>query len=118
MDDRPKYFYEFDGFRVEVEERRLFQNGRMIALTPRVFDILLALIANSGQTVEKEKLLEMVWPDTFVEESNLHHHVSTLRKVLGDDPQGQRLIKTIPKRGYRFTGNVRRVTKEADQVKI
>ena len=90
-------YRRFDRFRVEVEERRLTRNGAAVTLTSRDFDILLALIENSGQTVGKNDLMETIWEDTFVEEGNLNRHVSTLRKVLGDDPREQRFIKTIPK---------------------
>src|SRR5688572_30019494 len=95
-----RHFFEFDAFRVEVEERRLTLDGETLPLTAKAFDILLTLISNSGATVEKDTLIQTVWNDTFVEESNLNHHISTLRKVLGDSTREQRYIKTIPKQGY------------------
>lgn len=113
-----KHFFEFDEFRVEVEERRLLQNGLPVALASRDLDILLALIQNAGNTVDKNDLMETVWEDTFVEEGNLNRHVSTLRKLLGDDPKEQRFIKTIPKRGYRFTADVREIVEQGDTVTI
>ena len=109
MNGEPRHFFEFDAFRIEVEDRRLLLNRKVITLTPKVFDILLALVRNSGKTVEKEDLMEEVWSDTFVEEGNLNRHISTLRKILGDDPHEQKFIKTIPKHGYRFTADVREV---------
>lgn len=109
MNCEQRHFFEFDEFRIDVEERRLAHCGVPVALASRDFDILLALIERAGQTVDKNDLMDLVWKDMFVEEGNLNRHVSTLRKVLGDDPKAQRLIKTIPKRGYRFTANVREV---------
>lgn len=98
--------YEFESFRVDVIERRLWQNGKPVALTPKVFDLLVVLLENKGQTVEKDTLIRSVWSDTYVEEGSLNRSISTLRKALGDDSNEQRLIKTLPKRGYRFTENV------------
>ncbi len=109
-----KHSFEFDAFRVEVEERRLLRAGLPVTLASRDFDILLALIQNSGETVDKNDLMETVWENTFVEEGNLNRHVSTLRKILGDDPKSQRFIKTIPKRGYRFTADVREIVEQAE----
>lgn len=109
MNGEPRHFFEFDAFRVEVEDRRLLRHGKPVMLTPKAFDILLALVGHSGRTVEKDDLMDEVWSDTFVEEGNLNRHVSTLRKILGDDPHEQRFIKTIPKHGYRFTADVREV---------
>jgi DNA-binding winged helix-turn-helix (wHTH) protein/tetratricopeptide (TPR) repeat protein len=113
-----KHLFEFDEFRVEVEERRLLRAGRLVTLASRDFDILLALIQNPGQTIDKNDLMEKVWKDTFVEEGNLNRHVSTLRRVLGDDPKSQRFIKTIPKRGYRFTASVSEVVENAETVSL
>ena len=109
MNGEPRHFFEFAAFRVEVEDRRLLRYGKVVTLTPKAFDILLALVGNSGKTIEKEDLMEEIWADTFVDEGNLNRHISTLRKILGDDPQRQKFIKTIPKHGYRFTTDVREV---------
>ena len=109
MNGEPRHFFEFDAFRVEVEDRRLLLNRKVIALTPKVFDILLALVRNAGKTVAKESLMKQVWSDTFVEEGNLNRNISTLRKILGDDTREQRFIKTFPKHGYRFMADVHEV---------
>lgn len=114
MSTEDRHFFEFGEYRVEVEERRLIRNGDVVALNSRDFDILLALVRRPGQTVDKNTLMDTVWGDTFVEEGNLSRHVSTLRKILGDDLRGQRLIKTIPKQGYRFTADVREVVRTVD----
>jgi DNA-binding winged helix-turn-helix (wHTH) protein/Tfp pilus assembly protein PilF len=109
-----RHIFEFDRFRIDVEERRLFRDDSSVALASRDFDILLALVQNAGRTIGKNDLMETVWDNTFVEEGNLNRHVSTLRRLLGDHPREQRLIKTIPKRGYRFTAEVREFV-ETDQ---
>jgi DNA-binding winged helix-turn-helix (wHTH) protein/tetratricopeptide (TPR) repeat protein len=102
----PVRFYEFEDFRVDVIERRLWQNGIPVVLTPKAFDMLVVLVENRGKTVEKEPLIQAVWAGTHVEEGSLNRCISTLRKVLGDDSSEQRLIKTLPKLGYRFTDRV------------
>ena len=66
--------------------------------------------------MEKEELLRQVWPDTFVEESNLSRNIYLLRKALGEESEEVRYIETVPRRGYRFVGDVREVTGEGDEV--
>lgn len=111
-------FYEFGTFRVDARTRQLRRNGEVVPLTSKIFDILLVLVENAGQTIKKDELMERVWENTFVEEGNLNRNISTLRKVLGDDGYEQRLIKTIPKHGYRFTGEVRELTDEVEAMLV
>ena len=101
--------FEFDPFRLEPATRRLLRNGEPLSLTPKAFDTLLVLVQNRERVVEKSEVMRLVWPDTVVEEANLAQHVFTLRKALGDSPDGARFIATIPKRGYRFVAEVREV---------
>ena len=89
---------EFDQFEVRPRERRLLVDGKEAILKSRAFDVLLALIERRDRLVPKSELLDVVWPDTVVEENNLQVHISALRKVLGP-----KAIATIPGRGYRFT---------------
>jgi DNA-binding winged helix-turn-helix (wHTH) protein/TolB-like protein len=72
----------------------------------------LLLIENSGHVLDKNELIEKVWPDTFVEENRLADNISTLRKALGDDPKAPNFIRTVPGRGYRFVAEVREVSDE------
>jgi len=102
--------YEFGPFRLDPAERRLLRGDEIIALTPKMFDTLLALVRNSGHLLEKDELIGMLWPDSFVEEGSLANHISLLRKALGEDPA---FIETVPKRGYRFVGTVRRLPSAA-----
>jgi DNA-binding winged helix-turn-helix (wHTH) protein/TolB-like protein len=104
--------YEFGPFRIDRLERVLLRDGEVVALTPKVFDILLILVENTGHIVEKDKLMNEVWPDSFVEEGNLTQNVSTLRKALADGAESHAYIQTIARRGYRFVGNVREVVDE------
>ena len=103
-------FYEFGPFRLNAIERQLTRDGEVVALTPKVYDLLLVLVKNSGRMVDKGELMEELWPDTFVEEGNLTQNVSTLRKALGENTNGHRYIETIPKHGYRFVADVSRVS--------
>jgi DNA-binding winged helix-turn-helix (wHTH) protein/TolB-like protein/Tfp pilus assembly protein PilF len=106
--DRPaKHFYEFGSFRLDAGERLLLRDGEVVPLTPKVFDILLVLVQNSGHILEKDEVLKTVWPDQFVEEGNLARNISTLRKALGESPHEHQYIETIPWRGYRFVASVR-----------
>ncbi len=101
-------FYEFGPFRLEPNERRLLRGDEIVTLTPKAFDTLHLLVRNSGHLLEKDELIRVLWPDTFVEEGSLSNNVFLLRKALGDNPE---YIETVPGRGYRFIGSVRQLTK-------
>ena len=111
-------YYNFDSFRVDPTERVLLRDGKPISLSPKVFDTLLALVERSGHIVPKEELVEIVWPDVFVEENNLTQYVAAARRALGDNRQEHRYIETVPKRGYRFAPSVQAVTEETDSVLV
>lgn len=106
MVKKTKRFFDFGRFRLDQVERVLLADGHPVSLTPKAFETLLELLQNTGHILEKEELLKGVWPDTFVEEGNLVQNISTLRKVLGEAPDGSAYIETIPRRGYRFAGAV------------
>lgn len=97
MQRETKQIYEFGVFRLDTAQRLLLRGGATVPLTPKNFDLLLALVESHGRVLEKEALMKMVWPDTFVEEINLSKGIFLLRKTLGDG-----YIETLPKRGYRF----------------
>ena len=109
-------FYLFDGFRVDATERLLFKENREVSLTPKVFDTLLVLLENSSHVLTKKELMEKVWPDSFVEENNLAQNISILRKALGEGKEGDQYIQTVPKRGYRFVGDVKTTGGEDESV--
>jgi DNA-binding winged helix-turn-helix (wHTH) protein/Tol biopolymer transport system component len=98
--------YVFGPFRLEPAKRRLLRDGEPLPLTPKAFDTLLLLVQNRERVMEKEEVLRLVWPDAVVEESNLAQNVFTLRRALGDTPEGARFIATVPRRGYRFVADV------------
>jgi Tol biopolymer transport system component/DNA-binding winged helix-turn-helix (wHTH) protein len=100
--------YQFGPFRLDVRDHRLTRDGRPVPLTPKVFAILRVLVENGGHLVTKEDLLKQVWPDSFVEEGALNRAISVLRKALDDNASGQKYVETVPKRGYRFVGQVTR----------
>ncbi|HYM42579.1 MAG TPA: winged helix-turn-helix domain-containing protein [Steroidobacteraceae bacterium] len=101
--------YEFGVYRLDAQGRVLFREGDHVALPPKVVELLVALVQAEGRALTREHLLQRLWPDTVVEEGSLTSHVSLLRKALGEGPQGQEFIETLPKRGYRFVASVKRV---------
>ena len=104
-------FYEFEDFQLDVENEKLLKNNEPVVLTQKAFSILHLLIKNADQLVKKETLISEIWHDNFVEEANITQQIYLLRKMLGNDSCGNSLIKTIPKRGYSFTGEIRAVSK-------
>jgi len=106
MRQQTRQTYEFGPFRLDPMKRVLLRDSRQVQLTPKAFDTLLALVEASGQLLEKDALMQRVWPDSFVEEGSLTVNISTLRKVLGDN---RGYIVTVPGRGYRFVADVREV---------
>lgn len=109
--------YEFDSFRLSAGEGVLTRGGKSLPLTPKAFEILLALVENHGQIVSRETMMWRVWNDCYVEENCLTKNISTLRKVLGEDKKGAaRFIETVPRRGYRFVAPV--VERQVETEKI
>ncbi len=107
MPTRSQHLYEFGPYRLDTAERLLLRDGEPVALTPKAFETLAALVERSGHLIEKDELMKVVWADAFVEESNLTNNVYALRKLLGSGENGRTYIETVPKRGYRFTAPVK-----------
>ena len=103
------FLYEFGEFRVDPEKQLLLRGGRPVAVTPKVFETLLILLRNNREIVTKDELMRQLWPDSFVEESNLSQNIFMLRKALGDTAEDRRHIITVPGRGYRFAEDVRAI---------
>ncbi len=93
--------YEFDEFRLDAQNRVLRRGGTTLPITPKAFDLLLLLIQNSGRIVTKDELMKAVWPNSFVEESNLTQTIFMVRKAL-DETAGRRYILNVQGQGYRF----------------
>ena len=98
--------YEFDSFRLDAGHRILSRHGKDIELAPKAVETLVALVEHRGEVISKDELLETVWPDTIVDESNLFSYLSHLRKALGNRKDGKPYVETLRRRGYRFTGDV------------
>jgi len=113
MSRQPDHYYEFGPFRASVNDRLLLRDGEIVPLTPKAFDLLLALVENGGRLLSKEELMKQVWANSFVEEANLSRNVFTLRKALGEIPDQIQYIETIPKRGYRFVAPLKEMRSEA-----
>ena len=96
--------YEFGPFRIDVRERLLFCNQRLVSLPLKVFETLLFLVQQNGHIVGKSELTRRLWPDTHVGSRSLAQNIFLLRKVLGT-PYLQ-FIETVPRRGYRFAAPV------------
>jgi len=105
-----KHFYAFGPFRFDSEKRVLVRDGTPVPLAPKASEILLVLVERPGHLVEKEALINRVWPDAFVEEGNLNKNIFFLRKALGEWDGGREYIETVPRRGYRFVAPVSEVT--------
>lgn len=102
--------YAFGGFELDTERRELTQNAELVAIGPQVFDLLLFLLRNRERVVSKDDLLKGVWDGRIVSESTLSSHINAARKAIADNGAEQRLIKTIPRKGFRFVARVREAT--------
>src|SRR5262245_31925091 len=96
--------YEFDGFRLDEQHRALLRGQQAVALSPKAFEVLLVLVQNRERLMTKDELMKALWPDSFVEESNLTQTIFVLRKALGETPN-KRYIITVPGKGYRFAAD-------------
>ena len=103
------HIYEFGDFRVDAGRRLLLGlDGHPLPVTPKAFDTLLYLVQHADAVLEKETLMNAIWPDTTVEENNLNQSISALRRALGDNRTDHRYIVTVPGRGYRFVAAVKK----------
>ena len=93
--------YQFGEFQLDPQSRVLTRNGATVSLTPKAFDLLLLLVQKAGRVVTKDELMKAVWPNSFVEESNLTQTIFMLRKAL-DETSGRRYILNVQGQGYRF----------------
>ncbi len=108
-----EYVYEFNDFQVEPNGEIIRKDGTPISLAPKDFDLLLLLLENAGRVVSKEEIMKKLWEDSFVEESNITEHIKKLRNNFGKD-----IIKTIPKRGYKFVSKVTKSHKDSTKQEV
>src|SRR6476660_6012694 len=105
------HIYEFGEFQIDTGKRLLRRlDGTAVPLTSRVFDTLLFMVEHNDAVLDKERIMEAVWPDSIVEENNLAQAISKLRQVFGETPGSHSYIVTVPGRGYRFVAEVRERT--------
>jgi TolB-like protein/Tfp pilus assembly protein PilF len=104
--------YEFEDFRLDASHLMLYRNEQPLALAPKVIETLVALVERSGEVVSKEEMMNRLWADSFVEESNLTQNIYLLRKTLGKNASGKNLIETFRRRGYRFTGDIKAASRQ------
>jgi DNA-binding winged helix-turn-helix (wHTH) protein/tetratricopeptide (TPR) repeat protein len=112
MSRQVRHLYEFGPFRLDPDKPGLWRNGEPVPLTPKAAETLIVLVQQNGKLVEREQLMNAIWPDTFVEDGNLNFNVSVLRKALGTNEAGEQYIQTVPRHGYRFNAVVREVAEE------
>jgi TolB-like protein/DNA-binding winged helix-turn-helix (wHTH) protein/Tfp pilus assembly protein PilF len=103
---KTREIYVFDRFRLDALHLLLYENSQALPLAPKVVETLLALIERSGELVSKDQLMNRLWANSFVEESNLTQNIYLLRKTLGNAADGKPLIETFRRRGYRFNAEV------------
>jgi DNA-binding winged helix-turn-helix (wHTH) protein/TolB-like protein len=114
MRQKDGHLYEFGPFVLDTVQHLLSRDGHPINLTPKTYDALLVLLKNSGRMLSKDDLMKALWPNSYVDESNLTQQISTLRKTLGESAGEDRYIVTIPGRGYRFAAEVKVLPEASD----
>lgn len=110
MSTNPGDIFEFGSFRADTAQRLLFSVGAPVKLSPKAFGVLMLLIQNPNQVIEKERIMNEVWKDSFVEDANLSVHISNLRKIFASVGDDSAKIETFPKVGYRLIADVRKIS--------
>jgi TolB-like protein len=98
--------FQFGDYSLDIERRELWRGRELISVGPQVFDLLVYLLQNRGRVISKDDLFEAVWLGRVVSESTLTTHINAVRKAIGDSGQSQTFIRTIPRKGFRFVGEV------------
>lgn len=106
MKDQSNNLISFAEFELDTVQRRLLRDGEIVALHAKAFDLLTLLVENNGRILSKEEILDTVWENQFVEESNLVVQISNLRKALGETKNSPRFLLTIPGKGYKFVADI------------
>src|SRR6516165_4988949 len=101
----------FGDHRLDVDRRELWLGDRPISLAPQVFDLLVYLLCNRERVVTKDDLIEAIWGGRIVSESALTTRINAVRRAVGDNGKAQRLIRTMPRKGFRFVGAVKEAQK-------
>src|SRR6266704_941469 len=98
--------YAFEGYLLDADRRELRRGAALIAAEPQTFDLLLYLIRNRERVVSKDDLMAAVWGGRIVSESTLSSQINAVRHAIGDDGERQILVRTLPRKGFRFVGEV------------
>jgi TolB-like protein/Flp pilus assembly protein TadD len=112
MSKRVKHIYEFGPFRLDLEQQMLLKDDKAVALSPKVFETLVLLIERRESVTSKKDLMNVLWPDRYVEEANVSQNIFQLRKLLGENQGEAKYIETVSKRGYRFVAPVNEIVEE------
>lgn len=99
--------FVFEDYVLDQERRELTLRGQVVTVGPQVFDLLLQLVSNRDHVVSKDDLLQSVWNGRIVSESTITSHINAVRKAIGDSGEEQRLVRTVPRKGYRFVGEIK-----------
>src|SRR6186713_2355128 len=116
MDAQISNVWQFGEFRLDVDRKILRHGETTVAMPLKELEVLSILVRNRGELVTKNELVDEIWKDSFVEESNLSRHIYLLRKTLQEYGAGRELIENVPRRGYRFAGDARPV--DADEIVV
>ena len=106
--------YIFDNYALDLDRRELRSGATIVAMDPQVFDLLVHLIRHREHVVSRDELIESVWGGRIVSESALSTRINAVRGAIGDSGTEQRLIKTLPRKGVRFVGDVREERKPSE----
>ena len=109
MNNEIKHLREFGKFQLDAERKVLWCEKEPVSLPLKEIELLCVLTERGGEVLTKDELMNKVWRDAFVEESNLSRHIYRLRKTFEEHGESADLIQTVPRRGYRFAGEVREI---------
>src|SRR5438309_11586714 len=106
--------YLFENYAFDTDRRELHRGADAVAIAPKVFDLLDFLIRNRERVVSKDDLINAIWNGRSVSDAALTTRLNAARSAIGDSGQGQRLIKTLPRKGFRFVGPVHEGDRPSD----
>lgn len=98
--------YRFDQFTLDSRTRQFLRDGHEVHLSPKAFELLLTLVENRSRAMSRTELQTLLWPSTFVLDTNLASLVAEIRRGLGDAADAPRFVRTMHRFGYRFIGSV------------
>jgi DNA-binding winged helix-turn-helix (wHTH) protein len=110
MSHKTGHVYEFGPFVLDTAQHLLLRAGQPVPLNPKMYDLLLILVENHGRLLLKQELMAALWPNSFVEESNLTQQIAMIRRALGESAGEDSYIGTVRAKGYRFCANVTNLT--------